>query len=90
MKSLCCWRWFKRTILFRISKNNSNVKIEFLGEVNKSSLNKIYEKCHILVLPSKSEGFPKVIAEAGAFGCVPVVSKVGSINHYINSNNGYL
>ena len=36
----------------------------------------------------KFEGF-EVIAEAGSYGCVPVVSKVGSINHYINSKNGY-
>ena len=72
-----------------LARTITDVKIEFLGEINKSSVNKIYEKCHLLVLPSNSEGFPKVIAEAGSYGCVPVVSKVGSINHYINSKNGY-
>ncbi len=80
----------KKQYYLELAKTISDVKIDFIGEVNKSSLDKIYEKCHLLVLPSKSEGFPKVIAEAGAYGCVPVVSKVGSINHYINSNNGYL
>jgi len=80
----------KKEYYLELAKTISSVSIDFLGEVNKSSLNKIYEKCHLLVLPSNSEGFPKVIAEAGAYGCVPVVSKVGAINHYINADNGYL
>ena len=41
-------------------------------------------------IPSKSEGFPKVVAEASAFGCVSIVSNVGSISNYINNTNGYL
>ena len=80
----------KKQYYLELAKTIADVKIDFLGEINKSNLNKIYEKCHLLVLPSNSEGFPKVIAEAGAYGCVPVVSKVGSINHYINARNGYL
>src|SRR5690606_26497479 len=35
------------------------------------------------VLPSKSEGFPKVISEALNYGCVPVVSNVSAIGQYI-------
>jgi glycosyltransferase involved in cell wall biosynthesis len=31
------------------------------------------------VLTSESEGFPKVISEAMAFGCVPIVTAVGAI-----------
>ena len=30
-----------------------------------------------------SEGFPKVIAEAMNFGCIPVVSMVSSIGQYV-------
>jgi glycosyltransferase involved in cell wall biosynthesis len=41
-------------------------------------------------LPSDNEGFPKVIAEAANYGCVPIVSNVSSIPHYINESNGFL
>ena len=67
-----------------------NINIRFTGSLNRDELNKIYEKAHIIVLPSYSEGFPKVIAEASAYGCVPIVSNVGSIGQYINESNGVL
>ncbi|MDA0812446.1 MAG: capsular biosynthesis protein, partial [Verrucomicrobia bacterium] len=37
-----------------------------------------------------SEGFPKAIAEAAAFGVIPVVSAVSAIPQYVNPANGYL
>lgn len=45
---------------------------------------------YYFMLPSDSEGFPKVIAEAANFGCIPMVSEVSSIGQYVNSENGYL
>ena len=80
----------KENFISKKQKSISGINVKFLGEIDKNHLFKIYEKCHLIILPSNSEGFPKVIAEAGAYGCVPVVSKVGSIIHYINSSNGYL
>jgi len=51
----------------------------------------VYKQSHVLLLPSKSEGFPKVIAEAMAFGCIPIVSDVSSIGQYIQHEKlGYL
>ena len=32
-----------------------------------------------------SEGFPKVLAEAMNFGCVPIVSNISSIGQYIKT-----
>src|SRR5262249_44353868 len=34
---------------------------------------------HFLLLPSSSEGWPKVLSEGMAYGAVPVTSDVGSI-----------
>jgi glycosyltransferase involved in cell wall biosynthesis len=63
--------------------------IEFTGAIARDELNKVYKQSHIFCLPSyASEGFPKVIAEAATFGCVPVVSSVSSITQYINNTNG--
>lgn len=72
------------------AKKLNNIKIKFTGSVIRKKLNKIYSISHIIILPSFSEGFPKVIAEAGAYGCVPVVSNVGSLGQYINEGNGIL
>jgi len=71
--------------------NSMDVKIFFHGFVGRSYLFNIFSQSHFIVLPSKSEGFPKVIAEASNFGCIPIVSNVGSISHYIkNQENGFL
>jgi len=67
-----------------------NMKITFKGLLSRSELEKVYEKSHIIVLPSQSEGFPKVIAEAAAFGCVPVVSDVSSISQYFDETKSFL
>lgn len=65
-------------------------KVVFHGFLETSKVHTILADSHFLLLPSKSEGFPKVIAEAACYGVVPIVSKVGSIPHYINENNGFL
>jgi glycosyltransferase involved in cell wall biosynthesis len=52
---------------------------------------KIYSQCHLMVLPSASEGFPKVVAEAAAHKCIPVVTNVSALGQYItNGVNGFL
>ena len=51
---------------------------------DKKTIERYYAYSHVLVLTSESEGFPKVIAEAMAFGCVPVVTAVGAIPEVLN------
>ena len=68
----------------------SEVDVVFHGFLDRDATFDIYAKSHLLFLPSDSEGFPKVVAEAAAFGCVPMVSDVSSIGQYINDSNGYL
>lgn len=65
-------------------------KAVFHGFLNSSEVHTILDESHFLLLPSKSEGFPKVIAEAACYGSIPIVSDVGSISHYINEKNGFL
>ncbi|WP_208504286.1 glycosyltransferase family 4 protein [Roseivirga sp. E12] len=70
---------------------NSSVKCHFHGFLNKLEISEIYRCSHLLLLPTTaSEGFPKVIAEAANYGCVPVVSNVSSIPQYINETNGFI
>lgn len=66
-------------------------RVVFHGFLAKQEIYEIYKKCHFIVLPSKSEGFPKVIGEAMNYGCVPIVSDVSCIGQYIHhKKNGYL
>jgi glycosyltransferase involved in cell wall biosynthesis len=66
-------------------------KINFCGWLNREKLNNIYQISHFIILPTSSEGFPKVLAEAGAFGCIPIVSNLSPVNQVIiNDHNGFL
>ena len=68
-------------------KPNLHLKVCLTGWLLREQLNEIYTKCHLIILPSyASEGFPKVLAEAASYGCVPIVSNLSSISQYINNN----
>ena len=71
---------------------NANKKFIYHGLINRASLDSVYEKSHFIILPSVSEGFPKVLIEAASFGCIPIVSSLESIIYHINKikNNGFL
>ena len=49
------------------------------GFSEKELLKKEYLKSHFLILPSKSEGWPKAVAEAMFFGCIPVATTVSCV-----------
>lgn len=53
-------------------------------------MHNLYIKTNVFLLLSKSEGFPRSIAEAMGTGSVIISTKVGSIPDHINSNNGFL
>src|SRR5690606_17760008 len=42
-------------------------------------LKQAYKDAHFLILASKSEGWPKAVAEAMFFGCIPVVTPVSCV-----------
>ena len=66
--------------------------IKFYGNVdNEKKLGDIYSKAHALILTSTTEGFPMVILEAMAHGCVILSTPVGDIPYHIKQNeNGFL
>lgn len=67
-----------------------NLPAHFHGFLERTEVFEIYKKSHFILLPSDSEGFPKVIAEGMNYGCIPIVSDVSSIGQYVTSDNGYL
>ncbi|WP_242086037.1 glycosyltransferase [Aestuariivivens sediminis] len=69
---------------FKSLAQTGTVDFVFHGALAKEEVYKVYQQSQVFVLPtSASEGFPKVIAEAMNFGCIPVVSQLSSIGHYI-------
>lgn len=59
--------------------------------VERNKIEEIYRKINFIILTSSSEGFPKVLAEAMAFSCIPIATQVGDIEQHIASEiNGYL
>lgn len=76
--------------LYRQQTSFLEDKVIFHGFLGREKVHQYLKESHFLLLPSISEGFPKVIAEGACFGVIPIVSNVGSISHYINDSNGFL
>ncbi len=55
----------------------------FHGWLPRPKINPLYAESHFLLLPSDTEGWPKVLSEAMAYGVVPIASAVGSIPLYL-------
>ena len=77
---------------FESIAESSDINFVFHGFLDRDAVFNIYKKSHIFLMPTTaSEGFPKVIAEAANFGCIPVVSGVSAIAQYIVHNeNGFI
>lgn len=61
------------------------------GNQNSNIVKKAYQISHFLILMSKSEGWPKVVAEAMFWGCVPITTNVSCVNYMIgNGERGAL
>lgn len=59
----------------------------FHGWKPRTSLAPYLIRSHFMLLPSESEGFPKVLSEGMAYGVVPVASDVGSIPQVLSRFN---
>ena len=64
--------------------------VHFHGFLPRKRVHELLSLSHFLLLPSDSEGFPKVVAEAACYGVIPIVTRVGGIPSYINDKNGFL
>jgi glycosyltransferase involved in cell wall biosynthesis len=58
-------------------------RIEFLGPVMPDKVLELMADCEAVVLPSRSEGMPRVLIEAMAAGRPIIASRVGGIPYYI-------
>lgn len=65
--------------------------VKLMGNRGKEELQEAYAENHFLILPSRSEGWPKVVAEAMFWGCIPVSSPVSCVPNMLgNGTRGLL
>ncbi|NQX84798.1 MAG: glycosyltransferase [Flavobacteriaceae bacterium] len=62
-----------------VEKNNLNKFVFLHGNQPKLIVKTAFKKSHFLVFISKSEGWPKVVAEAMFWGCLPISTAVSCV-----------
>ncbi|WP_406684215.1 glycosyltransferase family 4 protein [Seonamhaeicola sp. MEBiC1930] len=74
-----------------LNRNNLNSSVVLHGNKPKLEIKNALKQSHFLILPSKSEGWPKAIAEAMFFGAIPISTKVSCIPYMLdNGKRGVL
>ncbi|MEM8520104.1 glycosyltransferase [Flavobacterium sp. PL12] len=61
--------------------------VNLKGNQSKDILKKAYQESHFVILPSKSEGWPKAIAEGMFWGCVPIATPVSCVPFMVDFGN---
>lgn len=59
--------------------NKLRESVLFHGNVNSEEIKKAYQESHFLIFASKSEGWPKVVAESMFWGCLPITTAVSCV-----------
>ncbi len=67
-----------------ISTKNLDPFVKLEGNFKLDELNEVYKASHFLILASQSEGWPKAVAEAMFFGCIPVATGVSCVPWMLN------
>jgi len=65
-------------------------RVTFQGAVPQANVLDFYEQAHVLVLASQTEGWPKAIAEAMAFGLVCIGTNRGLVPQMLGEGRGLL
>jgi glycosyltransferase involved in cell wall biosynthesis len=70
-----------------IQTKNLTAKIKIEGNQPIERIKKTLKTSHFLILPSKSEGWPKAVAEAMFFGVIPIATKISCVPSMLDKGN---
>lgn len=77
----------KETLKKYIKDNSLEKTVILKGNQQLGVLKQAYINSHFVILPSKSEGWPKAIAEGMFWGCLPIATDVSCISNMLNNEN---
>ncbi len=67
-----------------INANNLQNYVFLMGNKNAETIKKAYQDSHFVLLPSDSEGWPKVVAEGMFWGCIPISTPVSCVSYMLD------
>ncbi|AOW19516.1 glycosyltransferase [Urechidicola croceus] len=70
-----------------ILNNSLEAIVNLHGNVDKQTVKNAFQESHFLVFISKSEGWPKVVAEAMFWSCLPITTKVSCVPFMLDYGN---
>jgi glycosyltransferase involved in cell wall biosynthesis len=70
-----------------IAQNQLENFVTLHGNVTADEVKKVHKTAHFMMLPSKSEGWPKVVAEAMFWGSLPIVTKISCVPYMLDEGN---
>ena len=70
-----------------IVENSLEKYVCLYGNQSSATIQKAFQESHFVILPSKSEGWPKVIAEGMFWGCVPIATSVSCVPYMLDYGN---
>lgn len=74
-----------------ITEYHLEEKIFLRGNYSHEEMKTVYQNAHFNILPSRSEGWPKVVAESMFWGCLPIATAVSCVPTMIgNGDRGLL
>lgn len=62
-----------------VRENGLEEVVRLHGSRSLEELKAAYQKAHFVILPSRSEGWPKALAEGMFFGCIPIATPVSCV-----------
>jgi glycosyltransferase involved in cell wall biosynthesis len=78
----------EREMLDKKAKDwNIKGNVFFLGNVDSEKVKNVLQSAHFLVFISKSEGWPKAVAEAMWWGCLPITTPVSCVPQMLDNGD---
>lgn len=74
----------KKELKEYIATKNLDPFIRLMGNYKLDELKEVYKASHFLILASQSEGWPKAVAEAMFFGCIPIATSVSCVPYMLD------
>lgn len=67
-----------------VAENHLENLIHLKGNQTQETVKQAFQNGHFVILPSESEGWPKVIAEGMFWGCLPIVTPVSCLEYMLD------